>query len=296
MDMSLQQKVTAFGFLFDKALHAEIQRLNVSPALVPAALPCNLLCFLDQRLLHFVLTPSQGTPTQVFMDRRLETALTPTQAVDAAIRELGYVNPSGISFDAKLLEMSGATQLSSVEKTARQLVARCIRLATRPKAIPGYEGLQSLIDTFSADHPEFDKNVFIAMRFRPGKQFLEIHAAVKSGLARYGLKGLRSDDKVYPQDSDLWTNICVYMMGCKYGVCVFEEIDEREFNPNVPLEYGFMRAMSRHVLLLKDIRMPKMPTDMTGKLYRNFDTYNITATIHEQISQWAERDLGLKLV
>lgn len=86
------------------------------------------------------------------------------------------------------------------------------------------------------------------------------------------------------------------MMGCQFGVCIFEEIDEREFNPNVPLEYGFMRAMNRQVLLLKDIRMPKMPSDMTGKFYRNFDTYTITLTIQEQISQWAERDLGLKIL
>jgi hypothetical protein len=39
-----------------------------------------------------------------------------------------------------------------------------------------------------------------------------------------------------------------------------------------------------------------MPSDITGKLYRSFDAYNITVTIHEQISQWAERDLGLKPV
>lgn len=50
--------------------------------------------------------------------------------------------------------------------------------------------------------------------------------------------------------------------------------------PDVPLEYRFMRAMNRQVLLLKDNRMPKMPSDMTGKLYRTFDTYNITMTIH----------------
>jgi hypothetical protein len=110
------------------------------------------------------------------------------------------------------------------------------------------------------------------------------------------LKGLRVDDKTYPPDGDLWNNICVYMMGCRFGVCVFEEIDEREFNPNVPLEFGFMRAMNRQVLLMKDMRMPKLPSDMTGKLYRQFNTYEITSTIHEQISQWAERDLGLKLL
>ena len=83
-------------------------------------------------------------------------------------------------------------------------------------------------------------------------------------------------------------------MGCKYGVCIFEEIDDREFNPNVPLEYGFMRAMNRQTLLLKDDRMPRMPSDMTGKVYRTFDTYNITVTIEETIKQWCERDLGLK--
>lgn len=42
--------------------------------------------------------------------------------------------------------------------------------------------------------------------------------------------------------------------------------------------------------------MLKMPSDMIGKLYRDFDTYNITLTIHEQISQWVEKDLGLKAI
>jgi len=42
--------------------------------------------------------------------------------------------------------------------------------------------------------------------------------------------------------------------------------------------------------------MSKMPSDITGKLYRSSDTYKIAATIHEQIRQWAERDLGLKPV
>lgn len=156
--------------------------------------------------------------------------------------------------------------------------------------------MQPLLDAFGRDHPEFEKNVFIAMRFRSGKQFSELHQSIKTGLAKYGLFGLRADDKAYPPDGDLWANICVYLLGCKYGVCVFEEINEREFNPNVPLEYGFMRALNKHVLLLKDQRMPKLPTDMTGKIHRNFDSYNITETVHEQIGQWAKRDLGLKAV
>jgi hypothetical protein len=163
-------------------------------------------------------------------------------------------------------------------------------------AAVGYEGLQPFLDTFAQDHPEVEKNVFIAMRFRDGKQFTEIHQSVKTGLGKYGLRGLRADDKVYPLDGDLWSNVCVYMLACKYAVCIFEEIDEREFNPNVPLEYGFLRALNRQVLLLKDRRMPRLPTDMTGKVYRPFDSYDISSTIQRQVGEWVERDLGLRPV
>jgi hypothetical protein len=41
-------------------------------------------------------------------------------------------------------------------------------------AADGERGIQK----YGVNHLEFEKNVFIAMRFRPGKQFLEIHEAV----------------------------------------------------------------------------------------------------------------------
>ena len=104
----------------------------------------------------------------------------------------------------------------------------------RIKAAAGYEGLRPFLTAFVADHPEVDKNVFIAMRFRDGEQFGEIHQSIKTALGKYGLRGLRADDRVYPVDGDLWSNVCVYMLACKYAVCVFEEIEDREFNPNVP--------------------------------------------------------------
>ncbi|MBA3976542.1 MAG: hypothetical protein C0504_20235 [Candidatus Solibacter sp.] len=296
MPSDLQQKVMRLCSTFDSVVQAEVKRLNLPPAIVTAALPCNLLCLVDQKNIHIVFTSLNvgGMPRQIFIDRRQESTLQPQQVLASAVGELAFQNPSMLYFDSRVLDVAESEQLPVVERVAKEHVQDSIKAATRPRAIPGYEGLQSILDAFSGDHPDFEKNVFIAMRFRPGKQFLEIHEAIKTGLAKFGLKGLRVDDKTYPSDGDLWNNICVYMMGCKFGVCVFEEIDEREFNPNVPLEYGFMRAMNRQVLLLKDMRMPKLPSDMTGKLYRHFNTYEITATVHEQIGQWAERDLGLK--
>jgi hypothetical protein len=40
-------------------------------------------------------------------------------------------------------------------------------------------------------------------------------------------------------------------------------------------------------------RVPLMPTDIAGKLYRTFDSYRIGISISEQIAVWVERDLGL---
>jgi hypothetical protein len=298
MPADLMQKVQGVCASFEKAVAHEVRSRNLPRAMFSALLPCNLLCLVDAKLLHIAFTHinAGGLPRQIWQDWRSKNPLTSLQVGQSAVSELGFVNPTVLYFDAVVLGAPDSVREEATERAARQHVEGVFKAATRPQTIPGYEGLQPLLDRFSDDHPDFSKNVFIAMRFRPGKQFLEIHEAVKSGLAKYGLKGLRSDDKTYPPDGDLWTNICVYMMGCRLGVCVFEEIDEREFNPNVPLEYGFMRATNRQVLLLKDIRMPKMPSDMTGKLYRNFDTYNITLTVHEQTSQWAERDLGLKVI
>ena len=58
----------------------------------------------------------------------------------------------------------------------------------------------------------------------------------------HGLMGHRADDRCYPNDRNLWDNVCTYMFCCKYGVHILEDIMADEFNPNVALEYGFMRA------------------------------------------------------
>ena len=61
------------------------------------------------------------------------------------------------------------------------------------------------------------------VRFRAADHFKRIQAAIVNSLKKHGLVGHRADDKVYPQDDDLWNNLCVYMMGCQYGIAVFED-------------------------------------------------------------------------
>jgi len=140
---------------------------------------------------------------------------------------------------------------------------------------------------------EFDRNVFVMMRYRPGEHFLKIEDAIRGSLARYSLIATLAKDCAF--SDDLWENVQLYMKFSRLGVAVFEEIDEREFNPNISLELGYMYALGRRCLLLKDRRMPRLPTDTCGKIYRDFDTFQLPSSIEKQVGEWCERDLGLTL-
>jgi hypothetical protein len=261
---------------------------------VPALRPCNLLVVLTNSKVHVAFTDKNagGLPRKHHSDQR-SVEFTAEHIRQAAINELHFELPSVISFDAALVSQAPITRAPAIASAAAAYVEEQYKEFKRMKAPAGFEQLQPSLDRFFVDHPDYEKNVFVMMRFRTAVYFKEIHNAIVSGLAKHGLKGHRADDRIYPEDDDLWNNICVYLAGCKYGIAVFEDFDEREFNPNVPLEYGVMRAWGKRVLLLKEQRMPKLPSDVTGKLYKSFDMMQIEQTVHAQIDEWVKRDLRI---
>jgi len=155
-------------------------------------------------------------------------------------------------------------------------------------SMPPY--IENALRIFLTEFP-FDRNVFIMMRYRETPQFQIIERTIRATLEDYGLKGHMARDRAYTDD--LWGNVCVYMVGCKYGIAVFEEIEERSFNPNIAIEIGYMYALGRKCLLLKDNRMPSMPTDIIGKLYKTFDVFNIADSVEKQVREWIEHDLRI---
>ena len=146
--------------------------------------------------------------------------------------------------------------------------------------------------TFLDDHPNPDKNVFIMMRFFPSAQLDEVFASIKSALATLGFNAVKANDRDYT--TELWSNIQVYIHGCKYGIAVFEDFTvNREFNPNVSLELGYMLGTRKRVLILKEQTLPVLPADVVGRLYKEFDKFNITPTVSQKVTDWIQVDLGL---
>ena len=136
----------------------------------------------------------------------------------------------------------------------------------------------------------YEKNVFIMTRFEvSNKQLVAVDNAIRDALRTNGLHGHRADDRCYASDRNLWDNVCTYMFGCKYGVAVLEDMVVKEFNPNVALEYGFMRALGKPTLLLKERRFVAR-ADILGTLWEEFDILEIEETVTAAIRRWC-RDL-----
>jgi hypothetical protein len=162
-----------------------------------------------------------------------------------------------------------------------------------PPLPPGYEELAGDCRKFLSDHPDIDRNVFIMTRFVPGNALLTLlDQELRRTLCRHGLNALRADDRMYPTDRQLWKNVCVYMLCCRYGVAVLEDRIRDEFNPNVALEYGFMRALDKPTLLLKDAGFHNLRADILGTLHETFDLTDIAGSLARPIESWI-RDLGL---
>jgi hypothetical protein len=140
---------------------------------------------------------------------------------------------------------------------------------------------------------ERDKNVFVIMRYGPEKPFGEIESTIKNTLLLYGLKATLARDVALHEQ--LWDNVRLCMDHCCYAVVVFERILQPDYNPNVALELGYMLAKHIPCLILKEVSMPILQTDIIGRLYTPFASHNVKETVAPAIEAWL-RTLGHSMV
>jgi len=158
---------------------------------------------------------------------------------------------------------------------------------------PGYRFLADECEKFFEDHPQYDHNILIMTRFVAGNRPLEIlDQELRSILIENNINPVRTDDKMYLGDRNLWNNVCVYMICCKFGIAILEDHVVNEFNPNVALEYGFMRALNKPALLLTDVGFHNLRADIIGTLREQFDIANIRETIRAPIEKWL-KEVGI---
>lgn len=146
------------------------------------------------------------------------------------------------------------------------------------------EDIKESIDRFRKDHPNSNKCGFLMMKFEDSPLQTSIVDILKAIFKNHGLKLLRADDKWYADD--LFLNIKTYMHCCSFGVALFERINTNYFNPNVSLEIGYMMAMSKPLLFLKDKTLTSLQSDLISKLYYEYDFQNPEKTLESVTQKW----------
>lgn len=116
--------------------------------------------------------------------------------------------------------------------------------------LSGLAHLEPSLREFLRDHPHYDTNVFVMMRFEQHQILAAAYSAVHDVLLKRGMDAVRADSRDYT--GELWSNIQTYMHGCKLGIAIFENLGgSNEINPNVSLELGYMVALRKRTLILK---------------------------------------------
>jgi hypothetical protein len=79
----------------------------------------------------------------------------------------------------------------------------------------------------------------------------------------------------------LWDNVELHLLGCARGVAIVEDTYLPELNPNVAMEWGWMRATTKPVLFLIEETFTKMRADLEG--------------LCNAVFSWADPDPGISV-
>lgn len=142
------------------------------------------------------------------------------------------------------------------------------------------------LDRLRTKHPDPKKLGFLVMRFTVAKPFAKIVEIIKQTGDKHGLNIIRADENEF--HADLWGNVRTHLHGCGFGIAVYERIESEEPNANVGLEVGYLMAMNKPILLLKDKTVTTLQADLAGKLYKEFDPHAPETTIPEQLTKWLQ--------
>lgn len=84
----------------------------------------------------------------------------------------------------------------------------------------------------------------------------------------------------------LWDNVELYLLGCSRGIAIVEDRYLPELNPNVAMEWGWMRGMGRNVLYLVEKNFKKQRADWGGLIEAPFDWDDPVPGITAAVQAW----------
>ena len=169
----------------------------------------------------------------------------------------------------RALELYGR-RVEEDEARIRQLLTELVRFP------PHHDRHFKIMETFHDAGSTYDNTVFIMTKFpeahNPSPQHVRLAEVIEhlvTSLKNNGYHPRIASEQRPPYHQGLWDNVEAYLFCCGNGVAIVENKCNNEFNPNVAMEWGWMRAMDKRVLYLieKDF---KHIADTSGLQYGQF--------------------------
>lgn len=158
-----------------------------------------------------------------------------------------------------------------------------------PELAPG--AFQTGIARFLEGYP-FDRNVFCMSRFprEDHEPLCATLAACRATCEELGLHMHLASDRAV--EDLLFGNVAAAMWASRFGIGIFENRAQEGLNYNVVFEVGAMLVTGRRCLLLKDVTVEELPTDLVGHIYQPVDVGDIEA-VHAAVQHWITVDLAI---
>jgi hypothetical protein len=273
---------------FADAVAAQLTQAGFPLYASPMWRPWNLVVVRDPEKILAAFSPLQGgVPNVQWIDQ--PSLISAELLIQSVVIQTGTPVATVATLPRPDAPGSSASITAAVNQHLAE-VERANRLG-RLGDLTGLTHLEPYLRQFLDVHPNPDRNVFVIMRFIDSPQMNEVYSTIRDACSAYGFHATRADDRDYT--GDLWSNIEVYMTCCQYAIAVFEDIEKRDFNPNVSLELGYMIGRRKRSLILKEQRLPNLPADVVHKLYKPFDMFKISDSITREVTRWIEVDLGI---
>lgn len=84
----------------------------------------------------------------------------------------------------------------------------------------------------------------------------------------------------------LWDNVELHLLGCRHGIAIVEDRHRNELNPNVAMEWGWMRAMGKRVCFLRERGFNNFRADLGDLLNETFDWDDPDPGVRAAVAGW----------
>jgi hypothetical protein len=191
-------------------------------------------------------------------------------------------------------------QASSAEADDERALAFQRQIAAKKQAIRAYleEELVRYPPHHHGEHgaalKEFHKiagyaeSVFIMTKFPDGDSDKDRALGAIIEAVKAGIKAAKMTPRIatFGYHDMLWPNVELFLLGCARGVAIVEDQYRQELNPNVALEWGWMKGMGKRVFFLMEEKFAHSRADWQGLLSKTFSWSEPDKGVKEAIAQW----------